>query len=266
LASSLRSIPPEDPRYLSALLRNARANARTVEGLYASPSHPDVQERVIGIWTELARRYALDGMHFDYVRYPAGDYDYSNATLASFRAWALPRIAPERVEQLDRAAAVEPLAWTRALPEEWAVFRRESVTSLVRRVVGEVRAVRAGLTVSAAVVPDPTEATIRRFQDWPGWMREGLLDVVAPMAYTTENTIFRAQVAAAIREVGADRVWAGIGAWQNTFEGTLAKIGIAREVGLTGFSLFSYDGTYRKRAGRAGPPFLLGIGQRAFAP
>jgi uncharacterized lipoprotein YddW (UPF0748 family) len=86
LSRSLRDIPASDPRYVNALLRNARANARTVEGLYASPSHPDVQEWVLAVWKDLVERYPVDGMHFDYLRYPAGDYDYSDATVAAFRA------------------------------------------------------------------------------------------------------------------------------------------------------------------------------------
>jgi uncharacterized lipoprotein YddW (UPF0748 family) len=264
LSRSLRDIPTADPRYVNALLRNARANARTVEGLYASPSHPEVQEWVLGVWKELVERYPLDGMHFDYVRYPAGDYDYSAATLAAFRASVVESMPAERVAALDQAARGEPLAWTRALPEKWDAFRRDAVTSVVRRVAGEVRTMRPGLTVSAAVVPDPAEAARLRFQDWPTWMREGLLDVVAPMAYTTENQLFRQQLTAAVGVAGAGRVWAGIGAWQNTFEQTLTKIGIAREVGAAGLSLFSYDGTVRRRAGRASTPFLLGIRQRAF--
>jgi uncharacterized lipoprotein YddW (UPF0748 family) len=264
LTRSLKDVPPQDPRYVNALLRNARANARTVEGLYASPSHPEVQEWVLGVWKELVERYPVDGMHFDYVRYPAGDYDYSVATLGAFRARAMQSLPAERVAALDQAALGEPLAWTRSLPEQWDAFRRDAVTSVVRRVAGEVRALRPGLIVSAAVVPDPAEAARLRFQDWPTWMSEGLLDVVAPMAYTTDNRIFRQQLRAAVEAAGSSRVWAGIGAWQNTFEETLAKIGIAREVGASGLSLFSYDGTVRRRAGRAGASFLMGIGQRAF--
>src|SRR5437762_5303271 len=42
---------------------------------------------------DLVERYELDGLHFDYVRYPAPDYDYSRVALERFRAWLVPTLA-----------------------------------------------------------------------------------------------------------------------------------------------------------------------------
>jgi uncharacterized lipoprotein YddW (UPF0748 family) len=138
------------------------------------------------------------------------------------------------------------------------------VTTVVRRASAEARRVRPDLVVSAAVFADITDARTHRFQDWPAWMAEGLLDVAAPMAYTADGARFRAQIAAAVGASGGSRVWAGIGAWQDTFEGAVSKIGAARELGAIGFSLFSYDWAAEQR--RDGGSYLEAVGRRAFGP
>jgi len=241
LARELARLHPEDPRYLGALLRHAVQNSDRVEGVYTSPSHPVVQERLAQVVHELAERYSLDGIHMDYVRYASSEFDFSGATLDAFRAWALPRVSRARARELDRAALLDPLAWPAALAGPWDEFRRESVTRGVALVAAEARAARPGLLVSAAVFADREDAYRHRFQDWVSWTREGLLDVVVPMAYTPDDGLFRSQVEEAVERVGAGRVWAGIGAWQSTPAGTVSKIGLARELGARGFSLFSYD-------------------------
>ena len=261
LARRLHGMDPRDPRYVGALLEHAADNRDRVEGVFTSPSDPEVQERVVRVWGELAARYALDGIHFDYVRYPSAEYDYSAGALEAFRAWVAPRLPSARRSALEREARRDPLAFVDALPEAWADFRRDAVTSLVRRVREEVEAIRPELVVSAAVVADPVEARRHRFQDWALWMEEGWLDAVAPMAYTPDSGRFRAQVAEAVALAGPARVWAGIGAWQDSFEGTVSKIRTARELGARGFSLFSYD--WAAGQAWAGMSFLERVGREA---
>ena len=45
--------------------------------------------------------------------------------------------------------------------------------------------------LSAAVVPDEAAALNHKFQNWPVWVKESLLDAVCPMAYTPDSRIFR---------------------------------------------------------------------------
>jgi uncharacterized lipoprotein YddW (UPF0748 family) len=254
LAGQLLALHPDDPRYLRALLRHASQNADRVEGVFTSPSHPWVQEHNARVAREIVERYALDGIHLDYVRYASSEFDYSAGTLEAFRAWALPRVTSARAAELDRAARRDPFAWADALAGPFDEFRREAVTQGVERLAAEVRSARPGVLVSAAVFSDSEDAYRHRYQDWISWMREGRLDVVVPMAYTADDRRFRSQVQEAVARVGAGRVWAGIGAWQNTPEGTVSKIALARELGARGFSLFSYDWAAGQRW--RGVPFL----------
>src|SRR5207244_13049132 len=92
LARALYDADPRDPHYVQALAEYARANRDHVEGLYTSPAAPDVKEHLYSVWIDLVERYQLDGLHFDYVRYPAPDYDYSRVALERFRDSLVPTL------------------------------------------------------------------------------------------------------------------------------------------------------------------------------
>jgi len=265
LARELHDVSPRDPRFYDALRRYAAERPETVEGIYTSPSHPEVRERVRAVWMDLLARYDLDGIHFDYIRFPSGDFDYSRGALERFRSWVGPELAPERVVELDLAAGSNPLAYTTALPEEWDEFRRRQITSLVAEIYREVKARRPEVVVSAAVVPDPETAYALRFQDWMGWLDQGILDIVVPMAYTPDNGRFSALVRSARVAAGhRERVWAGIGAYMDTLGGTLDKIDAARAEDAGGVVLFSYDWAVGEGRGSAADPFLQRLGRERF--
>jgi uncharacterized lipoprotein YddW (UPF0748 family) len=265
LAPELLGRDPSHPDYARTLLEWARSREGRVEGIYTSPADPRVHDRMARIWIDLVERYPVDGMHLDYIRYPSRDFDYSAGALEAFRRWAAPRLDPGRVRELDRAAGAEPTAWPDALPGLWDTFRRERVTDLVERLHGEVKARRPEVVVSAAVFADAVDAREHRFQDWPAWLEAGVVDVVAPMAYTPVDRRFREQVAVAVDAAGdSGRVWAGIGVYRTTFQGTVSKIGIAREMGAGGVVLFSYDWAASEGKSRDGVPFLERVGRRSF--
>ena len=265
LVRELHGVDPRSPRYVTALRRYAADRPQTVEGIYTSPSDPDVRARVRAVWMDLVERYDLDGMHFDYIRYPSADFDYSAGALERFRAWVGPRLPPSRIADLDRAAGLDPLAWTTALPEEWGDFRRSQITSLVAEIYREVKARRPELVVSAAVVPDLATAHDARFQAWDVWLRDGILDVAVPMAYTASSDQFQGQVRSARLAAGSrERVWAGIGAYLDSANGTLDKIDVSRRLDAGGVVLFSYDWLVGEGQGDPGDPFLRRLGRERF--
>lgn len=73
----------------------------------------------------------------------------------------------------------------------WEQFRREAVTDLVRTVYRGAKAVKPLAQVSAAVFYNRAAAD-SVCQDWYGWLREGIVDYVLPMAYTEDNATLKA--------------------------------------------------------------------------
>jgi len=104
-----------------------------------------------------------------------------------------------------------------------------------------VRSARPGLVFSAAVTPDAQQAFQTRLQDWRTWLDESILDVLCPMAYTTDAEVFQQQIAAAKGYAGDRPVWAGIGAFRLSTEQTVHNVAMALRLGASGVILFSYD-------------------------
>ncbi|MDH3271530.1 MAG: family 10 glycosylhydrolase [Gemmatimonadota bacterium] len=266
LGRELVAVDPFDPRFVDRLVAHALQNDHAVEGIYSSPSHPSVQDRVHRVWLDLARRYDLDGIHFDYIRFPSADYDYSLGALERFRLWVRGSLASARFAELDRAYGTDLYAFVDGEPERWDDFRREQVTRLVQRVYADVKTVKPRLVVSAAVIADTELAFDDRFQDWPGWLRTGMLDIAVPMAYTPDPELFASLIDDARTAAGEPaRVWAGIGAYMNTTDGTLRMIDLARSRGAGGIVLFSYDWAVGDGQGDPRDPFLQRVGRARFA-
>jgi uncharacterized lipoprotein YddW (UPF0748 family) len=260
LARELYRVDPRSPRFADALLRYAQRNTDRIEGIYSAPSHPDVKEHLYSVWMDLAETYDLDGLHFDYVRYPNPGFDFSAGALDRFREWVTPRISPARRPGLDRAFLDDPLAYVDSLPGPWSEFRRAQITDLVERIYHGVKKRRPDLAVTAAVFPDPDDAYGSRYQDWRGWLEKGILDAVAPMAYTQDNRVFQNQIEAAVAVAGRDRVWAGIGVYRNGFDGSVDKIRIAEGLGTRGVVLFSYDWAVAEGESAGGRTLLQRLG------
>jgi uncharacterized lipoprotein YddW (UPF0748 family) len=241
LAPELLPIEVRSPEYLGRLARWTRANATTVEGLYVSPVHPDAVAHVTSIVSDLATRYAVDGVHLDYVRYPAADFDYGRAALSAFEAEMRPRIQPSERARVEALQTLDPFAWTEAFAGEWRLFRQSRLTALVTRLRSTVKSIRPAAVVSAAVVPDADVALREQLQDWRTWLENGFIDALCPTAYTQEPSVFAAQIADVQALAAGRAVWAGIGAHRLSARETIDNIAAARRLGVNGIVLFSYD-------------------------
>jgi len=241
LAAEMKKIDLRSPAYLGRLARWTRAHGSIVEGLYTSPLHPAAQDHTAAVVGEIAAKYAVDGVHLDYVRFPNDEFDYSPAAMDQFRAAILPNLTEREKREAAARAVLDPIAYPNLFPERWSDFRRSRLTALVIKIRTAVKAVRPSVVFSAAVVPDAQLAFDHRLQDWRGWIDQSLLDVLCPMAYTADADVFQKQVAAARAYAGARPVWAGIGAYQLSPAQTLAHIAAANKLGVAGVILFSYD-------------------------
>jgi uncharacterized lipoprotein YddW (UPF0748 family) len=261
LAPELSTVDPRAPEYLAALSRYAHAHADRIEGLYSSPLVPAAADHTLKVIADIASRYAVDGIHLDYIRFPNTEFDYSRAAVVQFQQYVRPRLTSNERRQYEGRAKREPLFYTQMFPQRWQEFRQARLTDLVVRVRSAVKARRSAMMLSAAVFPDAQEATTHRMQDWAGWLQRGLLDAVCPMAYTTDPAIFRSQISNVRRVAGSKPVWAGIGAFQLSSLETVLNIREARHLGAQGVVLFSYDNLVGSTSG----DFLSAVGRDAFA-
>ena len=241
LAAAMKKIDLRSPAYLGQLARWTRAHNTQVEGLYTSPLHPAAQDHTAAVIGEIAAKYAVDGIHLDYVRFPDEDFDYSPSAIEAFKQSIRPSL--DEPEKKDAAARelLDPLAYPNLFPAQWSDFRRSRLTSLVIKIRAAVKQARPEAILSAAVAPDAQIAFDQRLQDWRDWIDQSLLDVVVPMAYTTDAATFQQQIGAARAYAGTRPVWAGIGAYQLSSAQTLQHIAAANKIGVAGVILFSYE-------------------------
>ncbi len=262
IAQQLAAIEPDSPAYVGTLARWTRAQSTDIEGIYASPIIPDEAEYTDALVRDLVRRYSIDGVHFDYARYPNDRFDYSRFAIREFRTVVRGRLPETTRRSLDAQEQDDLFAYPDALPDQWRDFRLSRMTALVTRLHATVKRERPEALVTIAVVPDAREAQRHRLQDWGAWVNAGLIDVVCPMAYTTEAARFAEQIGAVRETAGSRPVWAGIGSYRLSPQETIDNILTARRLGASGVVLFSYDSLMNPR--QTAPDYLSVVGRAAF--
>ena len=245
LAAKLFVMDPRDPKYLAETVTYSKGDRSQLEGLYLSPAHPAVKEHLYSIWIDVLEKYDVDGLHFDYVRYPNVGFDYSRVALERFRSLIDKSVGEGERKLLASIVERDPLVYANAFPDRYAQFQRDQVTEIVERIHHGVKKRKPKVVISAAVFANDDDAFNNRFQDWKLWLRQGLIDVACPMAYTPDTETFRKQITVAVGNAAGRDVWAGIGVYRIPPESTIEKIRVARELGARGFVLFSYDSLVR---------------------
>lgn len=201
------------------------------------PSHPSNFALERDSMLEVVRKYAVDGIHFDYIRYPDGASCYCDGCRQRFEA----TLGNDKVTRWpDDVLRDGPLHGA------YLEFRRQNITRLVQAVALEARRIRPGIEISAAVFPNWPACRDEIGQDWAAWVRDGYLDFVCPMDYTASNREFRTRVQVQ-REAVAKRIplYPGIGASAPGLDPVqvIEQILIAREEGVPGFIIFEYNST-----------------------
>src|SRR4051812_4919092 len=241
IGQQLGSLEPESPGYVGTLARWTRTHSAEIEGLYVSPIVPEAAEYTEAVVRDIVRRYRVDGIHFDYARYPNDRFDYSRAAIREFRASVRGQLSQSSRGALDAQEQDDLFAYPDSLPDQWREFRSSRMTALMDRLHTTVKRERPDALVSVAVVPDAREAERHRLQSWGAWAQTGLVDAVCPMAYATEASHFAEQIAGARAAAGPRPIWAGIGSYRLSATETIDNIVTARRLGADGIVLFSYD-------------------------
>jgi uncharacterized lipoprotein YddW (UPF0748 family) len=214
--------------------RRLQADREGREVVWLCPSHPENFALERDSMVEVVRNYAVDGIHFDYIRYPNGTACYCMGCRERFE------------NRIGRSAARWPADVLQGGPlyTEYQQFRRDNISRVVQSVAEEARRVRPGVKVSAAVFSNWPACREEIGQDWALWVERGWLDFICPMNYTASNAEFRTRTLVH-REAVAGRVplVQGIGASAPGLEPcqVIDQVLITRQEGANGFILFNYD-------------------------
>jgi uncharacterized lipoprotein YddW (UPF0748 family) len=199
------------------------------------PSHPANQQLEIDAMVEVATKYDVDGIHFDYIRYPGPESCFCPGCRERFE------------RHLGRPVANWP-SDTRQNPEirqRWLDWRRSNITAVVAGVAERMRADRPGVKISAAVFRILTTDRDSVGQDWKVWCDKHYLDFICPMDYTPNVSQFRSMVRSQMEWAGSVPCVPGIGlsVWpdRNDICRLIDQIDVTRELGTAGFTVFNYS-------------------------
>jgi uncharacterized lipoprotein YddW (UPF0748 family) len=213
------------------------------------PSHPENQKLEIASMVEVARSYAVDGIHFDYIRYPGSDHCFCERCKSVF----------------EQECGVKAAKWPSdvrtdgTLQAKWNEWRRGNITKVVKAVSEQARAARPKIKISAAVFRDWDKDRHSVAQDWKLWCDKGYVDFVCPMDYTPSVRNFENSVIKQIAWAGKVPCYPGLGvsASRSKFgpDRAIEEILVTRKNNTGGFMIFNYG---QREADELVP--LLGLG------
>lgn len=191
---------------------------------FLSPGHPEARAHLHAVHMEILERYpGMDGIHYDYIRYPSevGDYSWNPVDVGIFTATA--GGTPDEK------------------PAEWAQWKRDQITTLVRENYTRAEKIRPRVMFSSAVLGSYSSGRNSYFQDSHFWLGEGIMDCIMPMLYTSDTALFDTRVQEHVAARNGRFVAPGIGVSSVTVDNLLEEIRLSRQNGAQGVALFAYS-------------------------
>lgn len=205
-------IPPTDRSHIYHTnpewrLRDEAGNIQQLHDGYivVNPVLDPVHDHIVGVVRDLVKRYDIDGIHLDYIRYLADEIKPKQLMPGDPISRAL------YAKQTGKSS--NPTEINHADYKQWIKSR---ISTLVRRIHDESISNHRGVRLSAAVWRRPDIANDRYLQDAVGWVNDGFMDTIMPMIYTDKNDQYQSDLAAWQGVVQQDRIIPGIGVYKHT--------------------------------------------------
>ena len=172
------TIPAGNTRQVKLLGRNSivqknRKICKLYKGnWYLDPGNPETKEYLSRIVKEITSQYDIDGIHFDYIRYPEQADNFPDKD--SYRRYGKGK--------------------------ELRQWRRDNITDIVRRLYTDIKSIKPWVKVSSSPIGkyrDTNRYPSRGwnayhvvYQDAQKWLKEGIHDALFPMMYFQGNNFY----------------------------------------------------------------------------
>jgi uncharacterized lipoprotein YddW (UPF0748 family) len=189
------------------------------------PGVPAVRHYILNIAMDLVRHYDVDGIQFDFARYPARSFPDDE----TYRRYG-----------------------NRRPKDDW---RRDNISAFIEAFHDSVSVVKPRLKIGATPLGIYTDIVGAKglegysdvFQDSRRWLREGWVDYLVPQIYwplgtSNDNPDFAVLSRDWLRNAEGRHVYVGIGAYKpEVLSQVTALIDTARLLGASGVSFFRYE-------------------------
>jgi uncharacterized lipoprotein YddW (UPF0748 family) len=218
--------------------------ADTNGSIQLDPGIPAVEDYIVDVVLEIVQNYDVDGIHFDFIRYPGTGWGYNPVSVARFN------------QLYGKSGIPHPS------DSDWCDFRREQIKAVVRKVYARVKQLRWGVKMSAATITwgynndDFTQSRpyTQVYQDWQAMMSDGMLDLNCPMCYFDESipekaSDFRSWTQFTAANKAGRHAIIGCGNYMNYMYNNGTQMNYARDYpGIDGNNMFCCGDTCKEEA------------------
>lgn len=210
---------------------------------FLDPANPEVRQYLFNLLGEIADRYDVDGIQFDYVRYPFQDpannrhFGYGNAARQQFHK--LTGVDPITLSPKNGGDRTKAHLW-----HQWTNFRTQQISTFVAEASERLRRQRPDIKISAAVFADGTRKRQQALQqDWEDWADQGLIDWIVLMSYASTTQRFDELIRPWVVESSyrSTKVIPGIRLLNLPAAVALDQLQLLRDLPTSGYALFAAD-------------------------
>lgn len=202
---------------------------------WADPGHWRNREELARIAVWISNNTGMDGIHFDYVRYPHAECSLGSADRASFE-----KHLGRKVKNWPADVAVKGV--DRRKYEEW---RADRLNGMIEYVSGRIKKDAPGTAFSVAVYGKYPQCVASIGQNWALWLKKDWVDYAVPMNYSPDTGVVRMRLREQLAVADKNRIVCGIGvsSYEATLnaKSTIDQINTATEMGVKGFALYHSD-------------------------
>lgn len=172
-------------------------------------TNQEVQTFLVNVYRELAKEYDLDGIEYDFIRYPSSnlysfegtitdaskivDYGYNDGAIELFKK------TYNIIGDVKNLILIDT-----SVRNKWLEFKKTNVTKMVTLLSTAIREVNSDIMITAAVMTSLSGAIQTYSQDFGSWIKDGYVDNLDPMMYTGSNSYLDSRINSFTKTVNGD--------------------------------------------------------------
>lgn len=200
--------------------------------VWLNPFHPEVQQFLVDLVTELSANYEIDGFQLDdHFGLPVA-FGYDETTIALYQ------------QEMGNPPPENPK------DAVWMRWRADKITQLVGRLFRAMKNYRPKATFS--VSPSPAWFAYDRYlQDWPAWERSGYAEELIVQIYRRDLESFAYELVRTEMVSARDRIPTAIGILSGLRQSfvdsdlIISKVKASRQQGYAGLAFFFYESIWQ---------------------
>lgn len=211
-------------------------NGRT-KYYFLNPALPEVRDFLSELYKDLIKKYDIDGIQFDYMRYShssdyTNDFGYDTYTRQLFKAFT-------GIDPID----LNPDAnmW-----QEWCSFRTNIISSYAYRIISEIKSINPEIQISADVWPEYDETIVDIYQNPKAWVSKDYIDNIIPMSYYLNEKPVTDDIMNTLAFArGHSQIISGIATYTKVDKAVLVRqIDAIRASNTNGVAIFEYESLF----------------------